>query len=167
VAKRSTTCFRSDSAGIPSQRRFESERSRFFHCKWLETRIHPRTAARQTFWGGGQQQSIIPGSWALLQQSTSCHDMLRKSQIRYWLLLSDIDSNHRFPDTMPRCQALVSQAAQRSAIKIVGRLVFAAGMVGMMEASTTQSPSTPYTFPCGSTTARLSARGPMRQVPTG
>src|SRR5689334_16320846 len=65
-----------------------------------------------------------------------------------------------------RCDRCVSQFAHRSATTIVGRLVFAAGMVGMIEASTTQSPSTPCIFPWGSTTAMLSVASPIRHVPT-
>ena len=60
-----------------------------------------------------------------------------------------------------------SHAEHRSAGMSVGRFVFAAGMLGMIEASTTDRPSTPCTLPRESTTAVASAAGPMRQVPAG
>jgi hypothetical protein len=60
-----------------------------------------------------------------------------------------------------------SHAEQRSANMSVGRLVLAAGMVGIIEASTTNKPSIPYTCPRELTTAIASGTGPMRHVPTG
>ena len=64
-----------------------------------------------------------------------------------------------------RAQASVggfeSTWAIRSAMAAVVRLVFARGMVGMIDASDTISPSTPSTRPAGSTTA------PIAHVPAG
>jgi len=57
------------------------------------------------------------------------------------------------------------RSAARSATMIVGAFVLPPGMIGMIEASTTRSPSMPCTRSCESTTARSSA--PMRHVPTG
>ena len=54
-----------------------------------------------------------------------------------------------------------------SAIAIVGRLVFARGVVGKIDASATTRPSVPWTRPVGDTTADRSSGGPIRHVPTG
>ena len=48
---------------------------------------------------------------------------------------------------------------------MVGMLVLARGTVGMIEASTTRSPSKPRTRPARSTTASRSVEAPIRQVP--
>ncbi len=45
--------------------------------------------------------------------------------------------------------------------------MLALGMVGMIEASTTDNLSTPWTWLVSSTTALGSWSRPMRQVPTG
>jgi AcrR family transcriptional regulator len=55
--------------------------------------------------------------------------------------------------------------ARCSASIRVGRCVLALGMAGMIEASATHSPDTPYTAPRASTTAPCSGSGPMAQVP--
>jgi hypothetical protein len=55
-------------------------------------------------------------------------------------------------------------AAACSASISVGRLVLAAGMSGMIEASITRRPWTPWTRQRLSTTAWLSLSGPIRQV---
>jgi hypothetical protein len=60
-----------------------------------------------------------------------------------------------------------SPCAMRSAITIVVRLVFAAGMAGITDASATQSRSIPWTAPRALTTAPSPGRGPIAQVPTG
>ena len=60
-----------------------------------------------------------------------------------------------------------NQLAIRSATTIVGRLVLAEGIVGITEASATNSPSMPWTAPRASTTAPVDGSGPMAQVPTG
>src|SRR5690606_7981099 len=57
------------------------------------------------------------------------------------------------------------KAAPCWAIMMEGELVLPDVMLGMMEASITRSPSTPYTRNCGSTTAIAST--PILQVPTG
>jgi hypothetical protein len=64
-------------------------------------------------------------------------------------------------------QVPASQPAIFSAITIVVRLVFAAGMAGITDASATHSPSAPCTAPRVPTTAPWSGSGPMAQVPTG
>ena len=58
-----------------------------------------------------------------------------------------------------------ADAAAFSAIMIVGALVFPLTSQGITDASTTISPSTPFTARPMSHTA--SASGPIRQVPTG
>lgn len=60
-----------------------------------------------------------------------------------------------------------SLAADLSATMMVGRLVFAAGMVGIIEASTMESPSTPWTEQRAFITASVSVDCPMQHVPTG
>gem|GEM_PF-4482415 len=55
----------------------------------------------------------------------------------------------------------------RSASMIVGMFVLAAGIEGMIEASTTYSPLRPRTAPVEFTTAMRSVLGPIGQVPTG
>lgn len=55
----------------------------------------------------------------------------------------------------------------RSAITILVRLVFAAEMAGITDASATQSRSIPWTAPRAPTTAPSPGRGPIGQVPTG
>ena len=52
----------------------------------------------------------------------------------------------------------------RSPIAMVVTLVLARTQLGMMDASTTRSPSRPWTFPCWSTTAIGSDAGPILQV---
>ena len=51
-----------------------------------------------------------------------------------------------------------------SANIIVGALVLPLVTKGIIDASTTRSPDTPCTLPCGSTTASRSVAGPMRAV---
>ncbi len=63
-------------------------------------------------------------------------------------------------DRHPRI-LLQSASAILSAIAAVVRFVFALGMLGMIDASATTSPSYPSTRPDGSTT------DPIAQVPTG
>ena len=59
------------------------------------------------------------------------------------------------------------QSARRSPIMMQVRLMFARGMVGMIEASTTRRFSTPRSRQCWSTTAIGSPAGPIRAVPLG
>ncbi|KAL2716010.1 hypothetical protein V1478_013686 [Vespula squamosa] len=54
-----------------------------------------------------------------------------------------------------------------SPIMITGALVFPLTMAGIIEASTTRKPFTPYTLNFGSTTAVGSFLGPILHVPTG
>src|SRR5712692_8559015 len=75
--------------------------------------------------------------------------------------------NHTAAPTGHASSELVMKEAIRSATIIVGRFVFAAGMDGMIEASTTRSRAIPCTRPAWSTTAAGSPAGPMRHVPTG
>ena len=58
-------------------------------------------------------------------------------------------------------------AAMRSASMTQVRLVLDRTLVGMMEASTTRSPSMPWTRPWASTTARRSPGNPIGAVPAG
>ncbi len=59
------------------------------------------------------------------------------------------------------------RAAARSATMTVGMCVFADGMSGITEASTTHRPSTPWTRQAWSTTAPAEGSTPMAHVPTG
>jgi hypothetical protein len=59
------------------------------------------------------------------------------------------------------------QSATRSAIMMQVRLMFARGMAGMIEASTTRRFSTPRTQPYWSTTAIGLSAGPICAVPQG
>src|SRR5258705_4401432 len=70
---------------------------------------------------------------------------------------------HIYADAIGR--PLRIRSAARSATMIVGAFVLAPGIRGMIEASTTRSPSTPRTRNSGSTTAVSSE--PIRHVPTG
>ena len=56
-------------------------------------------------------------------------------------------------------------SAAFSANMITGALMLPEGMVGITEASTTRSPSMPYTFRLGLTTAIGSSAAPILQVP--
>src|SRR5690606_7443154 len=76
------------------------------------------------------------------------------------LLLSSAPGSSAGRGARPRIRS-----AAFSATMIVGPLVFAPGIVGITEASTTRSPSIPRTFSCGSQT--LSGEPPIAQVPTG
>jgi hypothetical protein len=64
-----------------------------------------------------------------------------------------------------RSSAQIMSAAF-SPIMMVGALVLPPISVGMIEASTTRKPSTPWTFSFGSTTA-IASPTPILQVPTG
>src|SRR3954447_1785260 len=67
------------------------------------------------------------------------------------------------------CQFRISariMSAAFSPIMMLGALVLPPIRVGMIEASTTRKPSTPYTFSFGSTTA-MESLTPILQVPTG
>src|SRR6185369_16081450 len=68
-------------------------------------------------------------------------------------------------DQPARISALIMSAAF-SPIMMVGALVLPPISVGMIEASTTRNPSTPYTFSFGSTAA-IGSLTPILQVPTG
>src|ERR1044072_1764953 len=59
------------------------------------------------------------------------------------------------------------QSATRSPIMMLVRLMFARGMVGMIEASTIRRLLTPRSRQCASTTAILSPAGPILAVPQG
>lgn len=62
-------------------------------------------------------------------------------------------------------KAARTKSAARSPIMMLGAFVFPETRRGMMLASATHSPSTPFNFSVGSTTA--SASLPIRHVPTG
>jgi hypothetical protein len=59
------------------------------------------------------------------------------------------------------------RSAARSAIAIVGALVFPRGTTGITDASTTRRPDIPRTRSSGSTTLFQRDSPPIEQVPTG
>jgi hypothetical protein len=61
--------------------------------------------------------------------------------------------------------AVAISLASRSATITVGMCVLAEGTSGIIDASATNSPSTPWTHPCASTTEARSDAGPIAQVP--
>jgi hypothetical protein len=63
------------------------------------------------------------------------------------------------------CSAAITKSAHLSPIMMLGALVLPLTSLGMMLASATQRPSSPFSLSVGSTTA--SASLPIRQVPTG
>ena len=65
------------------------------------------------------------------------------------------------------CPAQSLRAAARSAIMTVGRWVFADGMSGITDASTTRRLVMPWTRQAASTTAPAEGSIPIAQVPTG
>src|SRR3546814_430617 len=74
-------------------------------------------------------------------------------------------SNRRRPHPPHQPSAAFTKSAARSPIMMLGALVLPLTSRGMILASATHSPSMPFSFNAGSTTA--SASFPIRHVPTG
>jgi hypothetical protein len=117
---------------------------------------------------GIRDQRCVLGSVGQITQLVHPHLWTRSHHLRDTPLRPTHQGSLRRPTLWPgQARRHAIQAATRSATMTVGMCVFADGMSGITEASTTHRPSTPWTRQAGSTTAPAEGSTPIAHVPTG
>ena len=127
--------------------------------------LSPRSSGDRAPPSGGGSEGSNPSGGA------SKHERVRSSPVSRGVVTAPEPAHHALSGNSPAVvrrrgtHPARSSAATCSATIIVGRFVVAVGMVGMIEASATVRPATPWTAPRSSVTAPARDPAPWRRCP--